>query len=531
MSAPFDSLALRQVTLELKRTLLGAQVQKIRQPDPFTVLIRLHGGGKSRWLLLSAHPELFRVHLTTQTFPNPQEPPVFCMALRKYLEGGRVTGVEQDGADRVLRFEVSSTWGRLQLIAELMGRHSNLILVAEDGTILEAIKHVGSTMSRRVVLPGRSYAPLPPTGKPSLWDAPQGELASLWETAPVPVTRVWLLETFGGMSPALAANVLAAPNPKAALESIVASVRSTATGEGPSETVDAAYAMQASVSQRDALLRQVKAKLDKEASALRRRLADLNAMEERGLRVEEWRIAGELLSGNAHAIEKGTLSVSLPNYYSTDLTPMEIALDPMLTARENAQAYFAKSRKAKTGAERAPALRADVEARLAELDAQRQVAAQADEAELRVLAAVAAGQIQSSVSKPKRTESDYPPGVRIKRVVSDEGWHIWIGENATGNDYLTTKLSDPGDIWLHVRSAASAHGVIRTNKHADKVPHATLRRAAELVAAKSESKSSSVIAVDYTLRRYVRKPRGAAPGRVTYTNEKTIEVVGKEMGS
>ena len=530
MSTPFDSMALRQMTLELKQTILGAQVQKIRQPDPFTVLIRVHGGGKSRWLLLNTHPELFRAHLTTRTFPNPQEPPVFCMALRKYLEGGRVTGIEQDGADRVLRIDVSSTWGRLQLVAELMGRHSNLILLAEDGTILESIKHVGSTMSRRVVLPGRPYAPLSPLGKPSLWDAPQAELSDLWNAAPNPVTRAWLLETFGGMSPALAARVLAAADPKAALDSIAASVRLGGVEENSSETIDAASAEQASISQRDRLLRQVISKLEKEASVLRRRLADLDAIEERGLRADEWRIAGELLSGNAHGIEKGTVSVSLPNYYAMDLAPMEIALDPILSARENAQAYFTRSRKAKTASERAPALRSDVEARLAALDARRLEAEQADEAELQNLASQAAGQPTTTTSKPKRSESEYPPGVRIKRFVSDEGWHIWIGENATGNDYLTTKLSDPGDIWLHVRAAASAHGVIRTNKHAEKVPHATLRRAAELVASKSESKSSSVIAVDYTLRRYVRKPRGAAPGRVTYTNEKTIEVAGRETG-
>ncbi|HEY3414128.1 MAG TPA: NFACT RNA binding domain-containing protein [Armatimonadota bacterium] len=528
MSPPFDSLALRQVSLELKGSIIGAQVQKIRQPDPFTVLIRFHGNGKSRWLLLCAQADLFRAHFTTRTFSNPQEPPVFCMALRKYLEGGRVTAVEQAGADRVLRIEVASTWGRLLLIADLMGRHSNLILVAEDGTILEAIKHVGSTMSRRVVLPGRQYAPLPPTGKPSLWDASDAELSSLWAAAPIPVTRAWLLDTFGGMSPALAATVLATADPKATLDTIVASVRSGATGESPSEALDAGYEAQASVSQRDSLLRQLNAKLDKEGTVLRRRLADLDAIEERGLRAEEWRIAGELLSANAHGIERGTVSVSLPNYYSPDLTPMVIALDPTLSARENAQAYFARSRKAKTTAERAPALRSEVGVRLAELEAIRSQAAQADESELLGLAGTGQGQPPAPASKSRRSESEYPSGVRIKRFTSDEGWQIWIGENATGNDYLTTRLSDPGDIWMHVRAAASAHGVIRTNKHPEKVPHATLRRAAELVAAKSEAKSSSVIAVDYTLRRYVRKPRGAAPGRVTYTNEKTIEVSGAE---
>jgi predicted ribosome quality control (RQC) complex YloA/Tae2 family protein len=120
--------------------------------------------------------------------------------------------------------------------------------------------------------------------------------------------------------------------------------------------------------------------------------------------------------------------------------------------------------------------------------------------------------------------------VRIRRFTSEEGWPIWIGENATGNDYLTTRASDPDDIWLHVRAAASAHAVIKTGKRPEAVPPATLRRAAEMVAARSEAKGSGSIPVDYTLRRYVRKPRNAAPGRVTYEREKTI-YVGPDEGA
>lgn len=521
MSAAFDSLTLRNVVLELQQTILGSQVQKIRQPDEFTILVRLHGHGVSRWLLFNTHPELFRVHLTTRTFENPQEPPTFCMALRKYLEGGRVTAVRQNGADRVMRLEVSSTWGQLQLVAELMGRHSNLVLLSGDGHVIEAIKHVSPRLSHRIILPGRPYPALPDTGRPSLWDASEETLAGVWNAAPEPPTKDWLVTGFGGMSPALANRVLADPDPHSA----ILALRKLAKGEpGISGRLDGEYAERGSSSNRDLLVRQAAAILDKELAVLKRRSEDIDRIEMRARNADEWRIAGELLSAYPHLVESGATLACLPNYYAVDMVPLAIALDPALSPRENAEAYFTKLRKAKSALERVPELRREIETLLAAVAHRREAIALADEATLSALLDRWSPARRATAQHGGKSESEYPAGVRIKRITSEEGWAIWIGENATGNDYLTTRLSDPSDIWLHVRAAASAHGVIRTAKHPEKVPLATLRRAAELVAARSEAKGSSVIPVDYTLRRYVRKPRGAAPGRVTYSNEKTIDV-------
>lgn len=521
MSATFDSLTLRKVVLELQATLLGSQVQKIRQSDEHTVVVRLHGGGVSRWLLFCTHPQSFRAHLTTRTFETPQEPPTFCMALRKYLEGGRVMAVTQDGADRVMRLDISSSWGQVQLVAELMGRHSNLVLLSGDGHVIEAIKHVSPRLSHRVILPGRAYPPLPASDKPSLWDAPASVLSAVWESAPEPLTREWLVGSFGGMSGPLADQVLAAPDPRSALNAVIASAAPEA---GVSERLDREYASSTSVSNRDALVKRALSVLAKEAAVLRRRSADTDKIEQRAEHMEEWRIAGELLSANPHLSEKGASTVSLPNYYAEEMAPLDIPLDPALSPRENAEAYFTRFRKAKSALDRLPELRREIDEQMAEIARRRESIESADEAGLAALLLEWSPGSRTTESHSPKAVSEYPPGVRIKRVTSDEGWPIWIGENATGNDYLTTRLSDPSDIWLHVRAAASAHGVIRTAKHPEKVPQATLRRAAELVAAKSEAKGSSVIPVDYTLRRYVRKPRGAAPGRVTYTNEKTIDV-------
>jgi predicted ribosome quality control (RQC) complex YloA/Tae2 family protein len=331
---PFDSLTLRAVVTELDGVLPGGQVQKIRQPDDFTVVLNVHRHGRTHRLLISAHPEQFRAHLTTRDFTYPAVAPNFCMALRKYLEGGRVRTVTQDGADRVLRLVVTSSWGELTLIAELMGRHSNIVLVGGDGVILEAIKPVGTKMSRRVVLPGRPYPPLPPSEKPSLFAA---------ESPSAPGDAKSLLAAYAGMSPFLAEYALATDDPGAALRQIVEAARGGAflpavyrDGDGnpigawpfpPSETdpdasreplsiseaLDIAFAARSTTAKRQRLLHELNAILDKEAHVLERRRRELKDVERNAERAEEWRIAGELLTGNAHAVEKGAESVALPN--------------------------------------------------------------------------------------------------------------------------------------------------------------------------------------------------------------------------
>jgi predicted ribosome quality control (RQC) complex YloA/Tae2 family protein len=560
MAPPFDSLTLRAVAAELGPALVGGQVQKIRQPDEFTVILNVYAGRATRRLLVCAHPERFRAHLTTQEFTFPKVAPTFCMALRKYLEGGRVLSVAQDGVDRVLRLVAATSWGEITLVAELMGRHSNIVLLSEDGTILEAIKPVGSKLSRRVVLPGRPYPPLPAPAKPPLFGS---GAADSGDTPADGEVKQWL-EGYSGVSPFLAEYVAATDDPPTAVRQIVQDAsRGTflpavyrnadgiPTGAWPfpppgtdpdasrdplsmSEALDIAYATRAEAAKRGALLHALNAILDKEEHSLQRRRQDLEAVERNAERAEEWRIAGELLAANAHGVEKGAVTVSLPNYYAPDMAPMEIALDPVLSPRENADAYFAKQHKARGAAARVPAQRAELDARAAVLAARRAEIAAADEPTLERLLAEWSSPAPNSPSslnagggggKPGGSgKSDFPPGVRIRRFTSDEGWPIWVGDNATGNDYLTTRASDPDDIWLHVRAAASAHGVIKTGKRPEAVPPATLRRAAEIVASRSEAKASGSIPVDYTLRRYVRKPRNSAPGRVTYEREKTIYV-------
>ena len=284
-------------------------------------------------------------------------------------------------------------------------------------------------------------------------------------------------------------------------------------------------------------------------AALRRtrKLREREAAEvEQGLRnaarAEEYRQAGDLLLTNQSQIRHGQSLISVPDYYAPPLPGGEptmrfIALDPALTVHENAERFYKRSRKAGLSAltlqeRRAQALEEVVLLSLAERETGLATTS-AEVAALRLsLAQSLAGSNGSSGSAPASSAAPPRPalpdfeGRKIKRYQTVDGWEILVGENAESNDYLTTKLAASSDIWLHVRAATSAHGIIRAKNKPASVSHAALQQAAEMVAARSEVKHSSLIPVDYTLKKHVRKPRKSAPGAVTYQNEKTLFVAG-----
>ena len=226
-------------------------------------------------------------------------------------------------------------------------------------------------------------------------------------------------------------------------------------------------------------------------------------------------------------MERGETAAELPNWYDPEGGTLRIELDPELDARENAERYFHRYRRATAAAEAALERIPELERRVEELAAQTDEARSADESGLRALHARAKEQGLLREAGPRAQagaeEREFPPGVRVRRVPVS-GWEVLYGENATSNDWLTTRCAKPGDLWLHARAVTGCHVIVRGVNSLDRLPPEVLREAARLAAAHSDAKHSSVVPVDYTFRRYVRKPRGSAPGRVTDTGEKTIHV-------
>jgi len=580
MNMIYDSLIMAAVAAELTQTVVGGKVQRVTQPTPLDIVLQLYAGSHKYDLLLSCAAESARAHLTWIKRENPPQPYAFCMLLRKHLDGAQVLAIERPGgfAERVLaiRFRTNDDVP-LSIIAEIMGKHSNVILLSGDNVILGAAKQITSDVNRyREVLPGLAYRP-PPRQRGKRDPLATHEPVETDPIAPADIADT-LIAKYAGVSPLLAKEaairITAAADGRPCtpqdvwrgLTDLLSVVRTgeftpvvwtdgsgrplgaypipllsePANNQQPRDSISLALDNAAvSAGTRDAF----EAARDSLATALsrarRRRVKDLEDVE-RGLanaaRADEYQQNGDLIQANQNGLDRGGAVVALPDYYAPavngESATREIAVDPALTWRENAERYYKKAAKARNSRANLQQRRLDLleESRLLEraaldLDASTTVEEAMDvhERTANLLARGAqnpAGEAEIAAPGPRFA------GYKIRAYHSLDGWEILIGENATSNDYLTTKIAASSDIWLHVRAATSAHGIIRAQSRPAAVSPATLRHAAEIVAAHSEVKHSSLIPVDYTLKKYVRKPRKSAPGTVTYQNEKTLYVAG-----
>lgn len=570
----FDSLVLAAVTDELARTIVGGKVERIIQPSALELVFLIYRRGEKHTLLLSADPREARVHLTTRRRNHPAQPPPFCMLLRKHLAGAWITDatLPHGFSERVLALHFHAHDGaRYTLLAETMGRHSNLVFINAAETILGAAKTITHAINRvRETRAGLTYVPPPrQTGKLD----PLGHFEANSVPPPPPGAEAeWLTTIFAGVSPLLARETaLRASAPLSAetlwygLNDILTLVRlgeyAPCVWEDEEGAIRGAYPIpllsvptarqraynsismaldEAAVSaeQQDTFLHSRDALQTALRRAVQARARERTELEE-GLanadRADAYQQAGELLQAHPALVTPGAAQAVLPDYYAPladDGQPAlrTIALDPALDLQGNAERYFKRARKARDGRERLEQrlsalgvewdLLVQAEQEIAAAESSEQVAAIRER-----VAASLAPMPEGGDEKTKRQEPAFD-GHKIRVFRSPDGWEILVGENATSNDYLTTRVAAPSDIWLHVRAAASAHGIIRTGNRPAAVSPAAIQQAAEMVAARSESKHSSLIPVDYTLKKYVRKPRKSAPGAVTYQNEKTLYVTG-----
>jgi len=563
----YDGFLLSAIVAELRQTILRGRVQKIRQSSETDVLMEVRGVGHTYTIFVSVDARFPRIYLTASPGKPLPEPPNFCMLMRKYASGAFVTSVDQIGMDRILRIGLdSSEHGKLALILEIMGKHSNLILINSEGKILGAAKHVGSSISRyRQVLPGREY--IPPPGEPNVdprdLDAPSFD--RLWEmVTDEAAMRKWLMDTFSGFGPFLADEIIARASAAGAAGQASVREEMLRLGEAAYEPVFITdpkgaglmvYPMpsvqypadqqhpRASVNEAlDALFRTLVTRtgLDEERmqtlTAIRRAAASRKQTLKSIVRTiaesekaDRYKEIGEIILGSLHAIEKGMKSVALPDFFDPEMCEVEIELDEKLEPQPNAERYFKRYRKARDAAATAESRRAQVTGEIARLQGALEAAESANTVEsLRELRAAltSAGLLRQDVAHEKH-EAEFP-GYKIRHFTTPDGWEILYGENSTSNDYLTQKVARPNDIWLHSRQITGAHVVVRMAGRKPPVPRPVLEQASRIAAMNCDAKHSSLVPVDHTLKKYVHKPRGSAPGLVTYRNEKTIDVNPKE---
>ncbi|TCI27486.1 MULTISPECIES: NFACT family protein [unclassified Exiguobacterium] len=553
----YDGLMTYRVVKELQ-PLVGGRINKVHQPYALDLMIQVRSNRQSVSLLVSANAMYARLQLTDTPIKNPQEPPMFCMMLRKHIEGGFITAIEQVGRDRVIVFSVRSRnelgdEENKRVYIELMGRHSNVVLTNEDGKILDAIKHLPPSQNTyRTIMPGSEYI-LPPAQQKSdpLTEREAGLKRIDWNAG---MLDKQLVASFAGMSPQIAQEIMhraKTPNRsnlEAAFDSVMADLEGAyvfqqlASGkerfspialtsgdivseeryDSSREVLDRFYYEKAN---RDRVKQQahdverlLKSELERNQLKRKRLLEDMKATE----RSNELQKYGELLTTYLFQLEKGMKIAHVVDYYDEDGAMIDIPLDPLKTPNENAQRYYKKYNKlkvAKVEVQKQIELNETEISYLETLVAQLDVAAPRDIVEIREELAEG-GYIRQKRQKKKQTAK-----VALEGYTSSTGVEFYVGKNNTQNDHLTFKFARRDEVWLHVKDIPGSHVIIRSTEPDE----TTLLEAATVAAYFSKARASSGVPVDYTKARYVKKPSGAKPGFVIYTDQQTVYVTPDEQ--
>ncbi len=561
-----DGSFLRLLKHELEETILDARVDKVHQVSREELILMLRSRNGNCKLYISAGADSPRIHLTTTSFENPKTPPMFCMLMRKHLIGARIIGVEQEGLDRILKitFEARNEMGDLVNITgiiEIMGRHSNFIVVDQDGRIIDSMKRVDDTMSSvRPVLPGMRYVLPPAQDKLLLTEATMDEMiAAIMGGKDVPLSKA-ILGAVQGLSPLVCreiANYVFFGDDKVISEMnkdqidrlrfylgrVAAMVKEyTAT---PTSIVDAKGKPQdfsfleirqygSTVANRQhetysQLLDQFYTQRDN-VQRMKQRSADLlkflaNTSDRISRKInlqkkeledcaqrEQWKMYGDILSANLWSLQKGDHEAVLPNFYEEDMPMVTIPLDPRKTPSQNAQKYYSEYRKADTAEKKLLELIEQGEQEYIYIDSVFDALTRA--VAIDELAAIRSELEQQGYLRAQNRKGMKPQKLNPKRYVSDDGFTILVGRNNIQNDQLTLKESKGRDMWFHSKSFPGSHVIVVSD--GKDIPDSTLTQAAILAATNSRAVESSQVPIDYTQIKHIKKPKGGKPGMVIY---------------
>ena len=561
---PLDALCLTAVAGEVRAAVQGGKIDKIYQPTRDEVVLYIRGPAGNVRLLLSANPGHPRAHLTERNRENPEQPPMFCMLLRKHLQGARILELNQPPLERILDFRLETLdelGDRVErrLVLEAMGRSANLLLLDGEGRIVDCTRRVDGDLARgqRQLLPGLFYRQPPAVDKLNPFTLSPEELRLVLAN---PLGKAWdklLLDSFTGLSPLVARELAfrAGDDPEklaAELEKLGKAVeenRFTAyllvregkpvdftflpvlqygpeTESIPQESfsalLDDFFSDRESaerVRQRGQdLVKSVTSARDRTARKLGNQARELEATKNR----ERLRELGDILTSNLHLMEKGMSTFRTMDFYDPEGGEVDIPLDPLLTPQQNAAKYYKEYNKAKTAEEM---LTIQIEKGEKELEYLNSVLENI---------ALAEGEKDLQEIRQELTETGYlrrpkTAAKRAKRVSgkpmefrSSSGLRISVGKNNSQNDLLTTKLAYKSDIWLHTQKIHGSHVILWLE--GGEADAQSLTEAAQLAAYFSQARDGSKVPVDYTPVKYVKKPAGARPGMVVYTTYQTAVV-------
>ncbi|SDL37842.1 Rqc2 family fibronectin-binding protein [Halarsenatibacter silvermanii] len=567
-----DGVMLSCCRRELEDELKGAKVGKAYQPMKDFLTLRLRNNGQNLTMLVSIDPRQSRIHLTSLDFENPQKPPVFSMVLRKHLNGGKIINIEQPGMERMLVFNVKRGNKRYKLIAEIMGRYSNVILVDSQDQVKDALKRIPPEKdSQRVLMPNSEYQPPPPQDKVN----PYRISDMSWNDIVGGNFRKYayraILNNVQGFGPDLAREIVyrADVDPetnyhrlkskeKEAIGSsffeFLARIKSEdyqpALGiddEGETAYISAFplhhyeeiepqyfpdtaslfdYFYQNQIVKKDIerkrkqledIIKNYQEKNSKQQDKFKGKLKESRE-------AEKYKKKGELLKANLEKVRPGQKEIEVINYYDENQPEIKIELNPDISPAENVDKYFDKYNKLKKSEEHIIKELARLRHERKYLSRVRYELSQAED--LGDLEEIENELIEEKYIQDKSQKKNSKKGKKAepRRFFSEDGYQILVGRNNRQNDELTTKVASDKDIWVHTRKIAGSHVIIRNHRPGKEIPHSTIEEAAVLAAYYSKARQSENVPVDYTEIPNVNKPGGARPGIVYYDDHSTLYV-------
>lgn len=569
-----DSIAVSALTRELGTALTDGRIDKIHQPERDELTVSVRTFSDSYKLVISASPSNARVHFTNETKENPKTAPMFCMLLRKHIQGGKIIAVSQPDFERIIditvqtRNELGDIVNR-HLIVELTGRNSNIILTDENSRIIESARHIDFTQSSvRQILPGLTYLAPPPQEKMAFLDNTHNFDIAFNDVTESAYSA--LMRQISGISPIFAREIIyRATSRTDTMASTLSDTQKTdiiallnkhrqkalngdfspiliteiETGRiidfSPFEIsqYESACALKKFTSMSDALgnfyaeraskerLKQRSADILKLITSNLERLSKKLIIQQKTLKDAEnkdkYRRYGDLITSSIYMIEQGMKEITVPDYFDENMPEVTIPLSPQLSPSENAQKYYKRYTKAKNAEIE---VKKQLESTLAETEYLESTLSFAENcASLSDINAIRAelseqGYIRTQKSGKKKQKE---PGSTPYHFISEDGFDIYVGKNNMQNDILTLKFANSQDLWFHTKKIHGSHTVIKLGLDKN-VPKSTIMQAAQLAAYFSKARESSQVPVDYTEIKNVKKPSGAKPGMVIYDNYNTI---------
>lgn len=576
-----DGFSISNIIYELKNTIIGGRVDKIYQPEKDEIVLQIRNKGNAYKLLLTANASSPRLHFSNIQKENPINAPLFCMVLRKHLASGKIVDITQPNFERIVNIQVESInelgdYSIKTLIFEIMGKHSNIILIDDKNTILESIKHISFDKSSiREVLPSKTYVLPPSQDKKNPLKTNFDEFLYIIKNSIPTKIQQLIYKSYNGISPILSSEIChnADIDPSKNIEELSNNqindlynslnnivMLNTQKQFNPQiiynenesildftvfdfnmfkhlnkkyfssiselleffyKSKDLTYRLNQKSQDLKRLISQNIERCVKKKDIQQKTLKDIENR-------DTLKLYGELITSNIYAIKKGMTKVKLNNFYSENFEEIEIRLDPNLTPAENAQKYFKKYNKEKrTFIALQDQIKQNNEELLYLESVLSSVSSCTDEYDIKEIRAELSEQgFLKRQKNSKNNKQKSSKRAKPLHYISSDGFHIYVGKNNTQNDELTLRFAKPLDMWFHTKDIAGSHVIVVSE--GKEIPNSTLNEAANLAAYYSKATNSSLVPVDYTPKKFIKKPNGAKPGMVIYETNKTAYITPNE---